>query len=90
MRKENVGFPKAREFGADILVIESQYRFDAGILQQTMHDQQPVISGTRRCDRQRCLRLETQMLIRPIKRLSKSKPTLEGAGVHLHRTFGYN
>jgi len=28
------------------------------------------------------------MSIRPIKRLSKSKPTLEGAGVHLRRAFG--
>jgi redox-sensitive bicupin YhaK (pirin superfamily) len=29
------------------------------------------------------------MSIRPIKRLSKSKPTLEGAGVHLRRAFGF-
>ena len=29
------------------------------------------------------------MSIRPIKRLIKSKPTLEGAGVHLHRAFGF-
>jgi quercetin 2,3-dioxygenase len=29
------------------------------------------------------------MSIRPVKRLSKSKPTLEGAGVHLHRAFGF-
>ena len=28
------------------------------------------------------------MSIRPVKRLSKSKPTLEGAGVHLRRAFG--
>jgi redox-sensitive bicupin YhaK (pirin superfamily) len=27
--------------------------------------------------------------IRPIKRLSKSRPTLEGAGVHLRRAFGF-
>jgi hypothetical protein len=27
--------------------------------------------------------------IRPIKRLAKSKPTLEGAGVHLRRAFGF-
>jgi quercetin 2,3-dioxygenase len=27
--------------------------------------------------------------IRPVKRLAKSKPTLEGAGVHLHRAFGF-
>jgi redox-sensitive bicupin YhaK (pirin superfamily) len=26
---------------------------------------------------------------RPVKRLSKSKPTLEGAGVHLRRAFGF-
>lgn len=30
------------------------------------------------------------MNIRPIKRLSKSRPTLEGAGVHLHRAIGFN
>jgi len=29
------------------------------------------------------------MSIRPIKRLIKSKPTLEGAGVHLSRAFGF-
>src|SRR5262249_33292076 len=29
------------------------------------------------------------MSIRPIKRLIKSKPTLEGAGVHLRRAFGF-
>ena len=29
------------------------------------------------------------MSIRPIKRLVKSKPTLEGAGVHLRRAFGF-
>ena len=29
------------------------------------------------------------MSIRPIKRLIKAKPTLEGAGVHLRRVFGF-
>jgi redox-sensitive bicupin YhaK (pirin superfamily) len=29
------------------------------------------------------------MSMRPIKRLSKSKPTMEGAGVHLRRAFGF-
>src|ERR1041384_2754726 len=29
------------------------------------------------------------MTIRPIKRLVKAKPTLEGAGVHLRRAFGF-
>jgi redox-sensitive bicupin YhaK (pirin superfamily) len=29
------------------------------------------------------------MSIRPVKRLVKSKPTLEGAGVHLQRAFGF-
>ena len=29
------------------------------------------------------------MSIRPVKRLIKAKPTLEGAGVHLRRAFGY-
>jgi len=32
---------------------------------------------------------ETTMSIRPIKRLIKSKPTVEGAGVHLRRAFGF-
>ena len=32
---------------------------------------------------------ETQVSIRPVKRLAKSKPTLEGAGVHLRRAFGF-
>ena len=30
------------------------------------------------------------MSLRPIKRLIKSKPTLEGAGVHLRRAFGFD
>ena len=29
------------------------------------------------------------MSIRPVKRMLKSMPTLEGAGVHLHRAFGF-
>ena len=29
------------------------------------------------------------MSLRPVKRMAKSKPTLEGAGVHLHRAFGF-
>jgi redox-sensitive bicupin YhaK (pirin superfamily) len=29
------------------------------------------------------------MSIRPIRRIAKSKPTIEGAGVHLHRAFGF-
>ena len=29
------------------------------------------------------------MSLRPIKRLVKAKPTLEGGGVHLHRAFGF-
>src|SRR5580658_9424963 len=29
------------------------------------------------------------MSLRPVKRLAKSKPTLEGAGVHLRRAFGF-
>src|SRR5258705_13640129 len=29
------------------------------------------------------------MSIRPVKRLIKAKPTMEGAGVHLRRAFGF-
>jgi redox-sensitive bicupin YhaK (pirin superfamily) len=29
------------------------------------------------------------MSLRPVKRLIKAKPTMEGAGVHLHRGFGF-
>ena len=29
------------------------------------------------------------MSIRPVKQVIKSKPTLEGAGVHLRRAFGF-
>src|SRR5258707_6322353 len=29
------------------------------------------------------------MSIRPVKRLIQSKPTMEGAGVHLRRAFGF-
>ena len=31
----------------------------------------------------------TCMSIRPVKRLSQSRPTLEGAGVRLRRAFGF-
>src|ERR1700740_2556161 len=33
--------------------------------------------------------LEAVMSIRPVKRLIRSKPTTEGAGVHLRRAFGF-
>ena len=29
------------------------------------------------------------MSIRPVKKLTTAKPTLEGAGVHLRRAFGF-
>ena len=29
------------------------------------------------------------MSIRPVKRIIKAKPALEGAGVHLRRAFGF-
>jgi len=29
------------------------------------------------------------MSIRPVKRLARAKPTIEGAGVHLRRAFGF-
>jgi quercetin 2,3-dioxygenase len=32
---------------------------------------------------------EANMSLRPIKRIVKAKPTLEGAGVHLRRAFGF-
>jgi redox-sensitive bicupin YhaK (pirin superfamily) len=32
---------------------------------------------------------ETTMSIRPVRRLVKARPTLEGAGVHLRRAFGF-
>jgi quercetin 2,3-dioxygenase len=32
---------------------------------------------------------ETNMSIRPVKRIVSSKPTVEGAGVHLRRAFGF-
>jgi redox-sensitive bicupin YhaK (pirin superfamily) len=38
---------------------------------------------------ERSISVEAPMSIRPIKRLIQSKPTLEGAGVHLRRAFGF-
>ncbi|MFN9098717.1 MAG: pirin family protein, partial [Gemmatimonadaceae bacterium] len=29
------------------------------------------------------------MSIRPVKRIVTAQPTMEGAGVHLHRGFGF-
>src|ERR1051326_3853470 len=31
----------------------------------------------------------SDMSIRPVKQLARSEPTIEGAGVHLHRAFGF-
>src|SRR5208337_4319425 len=42
--------------------------------------------GVQQC---RLLVLEDNMSLRPIKRLIRAKPTLEGAGVHLRRAFGF-
>ena len=42
--------------------------------------------GTHECVRHT---LALIMSIRPVKRLIKAKPTLEGAGVHLRRAFGF-
>src|SRR5947207_14411836 len=33
--------------------------------------------------------LEAPMSLRPVKRFVKAKPTVEGAGVHLRRAFGF-
>src|ERR1019366_4164826 len=33
--------------------------------------------------------VDSNMSLRPVKRLIKAKPTLEGAGVHLRRAFGF-
>src|SRR5437660_9073205 len=33
--------------------------------------------------------IQNNMSIRPVKRLVRAKPTLEGAGVHLRRAFGF-
>src|ERR1051326_2095950 len=40
-------------------------------------------------DTKSSLEVEAIMSLRPVKRLIKSKPTLEGAGVHLRRAFGF-
>jgi len=32
---------------------------------------------------------QVNMSIRPMRKLIKAKPTLEGAGVHLRRAFGF-
>ncbi|MEE8572700.1 MAG: pirin family protein, partial [Gemmatimonadota bacterium] len=29
------------------------------------------------------------MSIRPVRRITEAKPTMEGAGVRLHRAFGF-
>src|SRR5437879_3543410 len=38
-----------------------------------------------------CLRLRSggSMSLRPVKRVVKAKPAIEGAGVHLRRAFGF-
>src|SRR5581483_2091082 len=45
----------------------------------------PILARTTNC----FATAEDLMSIRPVKRLIKSKPTLEGAGVHLRRAFGF-
>lgn len=41
------------------------------------------------CNELKSFVLVLTMSIRPVKRLIKSKPTVEGAGVHLRRAFGF-
>ena len=48
-----------------------------------------VVYKSRETSSPRSLPLEFKMSIRPIKKLIESKPTLEGAGVHLRRAFGF-
>jgi redox-sensitive bicupin YhaK (pirin superfamily) len=37
----------------------------------------------------KAIQKEANMALRPVRRLVRSKPTLEGAGVRLHRAFGF-
>jgi redox-sensitive bicupin YhaK (pirin superfamily) len=39
--------------------------------------------------RHAAIKQEVFMSLRPVKKLFKARPTLEGAGVHLHRAFGF-
>src|SRR6202044_2990704 len=49
----------------------------------------PPLPHQREVPEKRSSRKRGTMSIRPIKRLIESKPTLEGAGVHLRRAFGF-
>src|SRR6188508_3541186 len=49
------------------------------------HEARHTIEG----DRVRSRRDQSVMSIRPVKKIIQSKPTMEGAGVHLRRAFGF-
>jgi len=34
--------------------------------------------------------MTTNLVVRPVQKVWKSKPTMEGAGVHLRRAFGFH
>src|ERR1700721_3846452 len=49
----------------------------------------PTLPHQREAPEKRSSRKRGTIFTRPIKRLIESKPTLEGAGVHLRRAFGF-
>jgi quercetin 2,3-dioxygenase len=49
----------------------------------------PIFAGLERPPRDGDTQGTIRMSIRPVKRIVSSKPTLEGAGVHLRRAFGF-
>jgi len=51
----------------------------------------PVPIAARRCEERVafCSVEDGIMSIRPVRRISRSTPAIEGAGVHLHRAFGF-
>jgi len=49
----------------------------------------PTYGQSKRANAQSRKRTGPIMSIRPVKRIAQSKPTMEGAGVKLHRAFGF-
>src|SRR5215472_11937950 len=78
-----------------------QARVDAGLFETWRPGCSPRVSRAKWLTHGRWTRCHTRgrpenligeerlMSLRPVKRLIKSKPTLEGAGVHLRRAFGF-
>src|SRR5262249_6281973 len=79
-RRSDGSFARRNSFVLACEIIKSESVLNAGNAAQKLNSASSTADLRYR---------SSTMSIRPVKRLIKSKPTLEGAGVHLRRAFGF-